>query len=138
MNQIPIPFTKPIIPIVSTVKRLDVYDPAMCCSSGICGPDVDPKLVQFASDVAWLKSKGVPVARHNLSQDPATFVASELVRSKLTERGEAALPLLVSGGKLVVAGRYPERAELAAWYGFSTPVTKATEESGCCGGSSCC
>lgn len=138
MNLSPNPFTKPIIPIVSTVKRLDVYDPAMCCSSGVCGPDVDPKLVQFASDVAWLKSKGVPVARHNLSQDPAAFVASELVRSTLTERGEASLPILVSGGKLVVAGRYPDRAELATWYGFPTSVTQPTVGAGCCGGSSCC
>jgi hypothetical protein len=30
--------------------RLDVFDPAMCCSTGVCGPEVDPQLVQFAAD----------------------------------------------------------------------------------------
>ena len=120
------------------MNSLDVFDPAMCCSSGVCGPDVDPKLVQFAADVAWLKSLGIPVQRHNLSQDPAAFMASELVRSVVTERGEAALPLLVSAGKLVAVGHYPDRAELSTIFGLSAPGAAASESSGCCGGGSCC
>ena len=48
-----------------------VFDPAMCCSTGICGPSVDPELVRFAADLDWLKSQGVSVERFNLSQQPA-------------------------------------------------------------------
>ena len=119
-------------------KRLDVYDPAMCCSSGVCGPEVDPKLVQFAADLSWLTSQGIPVERHNLSQNPAAFIANERVRNLLTERGEAALPLVMKGGKVVVVGRYPDRSELAALFGFSESTNPAPDASGCCGGSACC
>jgi hypothetical protein len=58
----------------------------MCCSTGACGPEVDPKLVQFAADLDWLKSQGVIVQRHNLSQNPAVFVENEAVKATLTEK----------------------------------------------------
>jgi hypothetical protein len=41
------------------MERLDIYDPAMCCSTGVCGPQVDPVLVRFAADVKWLQDQGV-------------------------------------------------------------------------------
>ena len=138
MSATSIPFNPSAIRFEPRSKRLDVFDPAMCCSSGVCGPEVDPMLVQFASDIAWLKSQGIPVQRHNLSQDAAAFVANPLVRDLLTERGEAALPLVLSGGKVVVAGRYPDRPELAALFGFSPTADPTAEESSCCRGSSCC
>ncbi|MFO1500060.1 MAG: arsenite efflux transporter metallochaperone ArsD [Verrucomicrobiota bacterium] len=75
-----------------TTQTLQVFDPAMCCSTGVCGPDVDTKLVQFAADLDWLKSQGVIVQRHNLSQNPAAFVENQAVQTTLTEKGEAALP----------------------------------------------
>lgn len=97
-----------------TMKTVQVFDPAMCCATGICGPDVDPKLVQFAADLDGLKSAGVIVQRYNLSQNPGAFADNELVRAALTERGEKALPLTLVNGKVAVTGRYPERDELEA------------------------
>ncbi|ODU25221.1 MAG: hypothetical protein ABS95_00390 [Verrucomicrobia bacterium SCN 57-15] len=101
------------------MKRLDVYDPAMCCSTGVCGPQVDPALVRFAADLKWLQEQGVEVRRFNLSQNPAAFVENELVRAALTEKGEAALPLLVTEGKVAASAHYPARAELAGWFGLN-------------------
>jgi hypothetical protein len=43
----------------------------MCCSTGVCGPGVDPQLARFAADVAWLQGQGVTVERFNLAQQPA-------------------------------------------------------------------
>jgi hypothetical protein len=107
----------------------------MCCSSGVCGPDVDLKLVRFAADSDWLKSQGVIVKRHNLSQNPAAFVENEAVRTALTEKGEAALPLLLADGKITATGRYPERSELAAWFKLEATATSASPAPGdCCGG----
>jgi len=71
---------------------MQVFDPAMCCSTGVCGPEVDTKLVQFAADLEWLKTQDVLVQRHNLSQNPAAFVENTTVQSTLREKGEAALP----------------------------------------------
>jgi AhpD family alkylhydroperoxidase len=93
-------------------SKLEVYDPAMCCSTGLCGPQVDPVLVRFAADVKWLQEQGAQVQRFNLSQNTAAFVENDLVKTALTERGEAALPLLLVDGRVLASGHYPEREQL--------------------------
>ncbi|MEX2043829.1 MAG: arsenite efflux transporter metallochaperone ArsD [Opitutus sp.] len=102
---------------------IQVYDPPMCCPTGVCGPTVDPVLVRFSADAQWLGEQGVEVRRFNLSQNPAAFVENELVRSALTEKGEAALPLLLLNGQVIASGKYPERAELAGALGLNSGAT---------------
>lgn len=65
---------------------LRVFDPAMCCSTGVCGPSVDPRLVAFAADLDWLKRHGVSVERYNLAQAPGAFVADAAVKEEEAER----------------------------------------------------
>ena len=72
-----------------TTQTLQVFDPAMCCSTGVCGPEVDTKLVQFAADLDWLKTQDVIVQRHNLSQNPAAFVENETVQSHADGKGRS-------------------------------------------------
>jgi len=31
--------------------KIQVLDPPRCCSTGVCGPNVDPELVRFAADL---------------------------------------------------------------------------------------
>ncbi len=57
------------------MPKLQVFDPAMCCSTGVCGPSVDPTLPRFAADLEWLQSKGVQVERYNLARDPRGIYA---------------------------------------------------------------
>jgi hypothetical protein len=116
-----------------TIQTLQVFDPSMCCSTGVCGPDVDPKLVQFAADLDWLKSQGVMVQRHNLTQNPAAFVENDLVKTALTEKREAALPVLLVNGKVAATGHYPARGELAALFKLEATATPAPVKSSCCG-----
>jgi hypothetical protein len=97
------------------MTTIQVFDPPMCCSTGVCGPSVDPALATFAADLGWIADQGVRVERHNLSQEPAAFADSDLVRGLLGERGDAALPAIVVDGMLRSWGRYPSRAELATW-----------------------
>jgi hypothetical protein len=97
------------------MSTIHVFDPAMCCSTGICGPSVDPKLVRFAADLDWLKSHGTTVQRFNLSQEPGAFVAMPGVKSALETRGEEALPVIVVDGEVKSVGLYPSREELASW-----------------------
>jgi hypothetical protein len=118
-----------------TTQTLQVFDPAMCCSTGVCGPGVDTKLVQFAADLDWLKTQDVIVLRHNLSQNPAAFVENEAVQAALTQTGEAALPVLLANGNTVATGRYPVRSELAGWFSLNVATTPApAKSSACCGG----
>ena len=97
------------------MATVEVFDPPMCCSTGVCGPSVDPALAAFAADLGWLSEQGVVVERHNLSQEPKAFADEDLVRELLAERGDEALPAVVVDGALRSSGRYPSRAELAAW-----------------------
>jgi arsenite methyltransferase len=99
-------------PPTSTKPKLEVFDPAMCCSTGVCGPDVDPKLVRFAGDLKWLQEQGVEVKRFNLAQNPGAFVANESAQAALNQKGEAALPLLLVEGQVLASGDYPERDRL--------------------------
>ncbi|MDZ7720169.1 MAG: arsenite efflux transporter metallochaperone ArsD [Balneolaceae bacterium] len=75
-----------------TKTLIEVYDPAMCCSTGVCGPDVDDSLADFANDVKWLKSKGVEVKRYNLGQEPEAFKANPPVLTRLQKGGTEVLP----------------------------------------------
>jgi hypothetical protein len=99
--------------------RLEVFDPAMCCSTGVCGPTVDPELVRFAGDLAWLSDHDVEVARHNLSQEPAAFVANEIVLAALNANGPECLPIVLVDGEPVVGVGYPGRQELVELLGLA-------------------
>lgn len=66
-----------------SASTIRVFDPAMCCSTGVCGPSVHPELARFAADVEWLQQQGVAVERFNLSQQPAAFAETPAVSDPL-------------------------------------------------------
>lgn len=117
------------------MTAVHVFDPAMCCSTGICGPSVDAELVRFAADLDWLKGQGVAVERFNLSQEPAAFADDSAVKAALETKGEAGLPVIKVNGEIRSSGVYPSRDELAAWAGLPGNVEAAPKatSSGCCG-----
>lgn len=114
---------------MSTSVNVRVFDPALCCSSGVCGPAVDPQLARFAADLEWLKGQGVSVQRFNLAHQPAAFAENVSVKAALETMGEAGLPLVQVDGQVKSTGCYPSREALAAWAGLGAPNVKA---SGCC------
>lgn len=93
--------------------KLQIFDPAMCCSTGVCGPSVDPALPRFAADLEWLKTKGVEVERYNLAQQVAAFTGNATVKSTLNAKGTKCLPLILFDGSIVAEGFYPTRRDLA-------------------------
>ena len=104
---------------MSEMTTVQVFDPPMCCSTGVCGPTVDPKLARFASDLQWLGSQGVHVERFNLAQQPQAFVSSALVKAALETNGNGCLPLIVVNGRIASQGDYPSRDRLAELAGVS-------------------
>lgn len=129
------------------MPTIAVFEPALCCNTGVCGQDVDQNLVAFTADLAWLTGQGATITRHNLANDPLAFAHTEAVRSFLEIAGSAGLPLVSVDGVTVLTGRYPTRAELARWSGLETsevvPAGAASlgltaTESSCCGDSGCC
>ena len=139
------------------MSTIQVFDPPMCCSTGICGPEVDSRLVEFAADLDWLASQGVTVRRFNLAQEPMRFAGNAAVKAMLERSPEDELPAIVVDGVVASSGRYPSRDELARMAGLSITVDAAGRTSAvgrikiatapCCGtaapaaasgGKSCC
>ncbi|MFW6077918.1 MAG: arsenite efflux transporter metallochaperone ArsD [Hyphomicrobiales bacterium] len=122
------------------MTTITVYDPPMCCSTGVCGPDVDPKLAQFAGDLDWLKARGIEVRRYNLSNEPGRFVENAEVKALLDRSGGDDLPAILVGDELVASARYPDRDELAVLAGVDLKQALEGAEqpqsvtSSCCGG----
>ncbi len=108
------------------MPKVQVFDPPMCCSTGVCGPEVDPALVRFAADLEWLKENGVDVERFNLSQEPAAFVGTATVAQAIRGRDDG-LPLLLVDGKVAAQGSYPSREVLAELAGVASPKSIYTE-----------
>ena len=118
------------------MTTIQVFDPALCCSTGVCGVEVDQQLVGFSADVDWAKQNGAEIERFNLAQQPMVFAENAVVKAFLERSGADALPLILVDGEVALAGRYPNRTELARWAGIVESAEKPA--SGCCSGSSCC
>jgi len=109
--------------------KLEVFDPAMCCSTGVCGPTVDPVLPRFSADLEWLKGKGVQVQRYNLAQEVGAFTGNPNVKTTLNSEGTKCLPLVLVDGVIVSQAIYPDRKVLAGFVGLEyEPEPVVTEE----------
>jgi hypothetical protein len=122
------------------MNSIQVFDPAMCCNTGVCGVDVDQQLVNFSTDVDWAKSEGISIERFNLAQQPMAFVENTVVKSFLERSGQEALPVVLVNGDIALAGRYPNRQEITRWAGITSAagVQDSAKENSCCSGGKCC
>lgn len=122
------------------MKTVQVYDKPMCCSTGVCGPQVDPVLPQFAADLDWLKSQGAHVDRFNLAHQPMAFIENKEIHQLLASEGTECLPVILVDGIIVSRKGYPSREVMASW--VSTSATKQlltiAKSGGCCGSTDCC
>jgi hypothetical protein len=111
----------------------------MCCPTGVCGPGIDPALLQIARDLRWLAARGVVVTRHGLAQEPDAFAATARVDELLGALGSTALPVTLVNGDVLVHGRYPSRDELTNALAGRDSTPTVDVSSGCCSpGSGCC
>lgn len=105
------------------MPKLEVFEPAMCCPTGVCGVNVDPVLVQFNADLQALAQSGVQVVRHSLAQEPAAFAAHPEVL-KAMEAGMDRLPIVTVDGRIVSTGLYPSKAQLMGKLGLAVPTAE--------------
>jgi len=127
-------------------KNMTVYDPAMCCSSGLCGVSIDPELLRVSTALETLKTcgEGIEINRYNLTNAPEEFVKNTEVNKLLTDEGVDVLPITVVDGKIVMTKRYPSNGEFEKLLGITCDclhgACSMVVEDLCCGGekSSCC
>ncbi len=115
---------------MSTVK---VFDPPMCCASGVCGADPDISLARFAADLQWLQGQGVDVQRFTLSQQPEKFTSEAAIMKAMNTGGTASLPIVMVDDQVVAERQYPSREQLAAKLGLIAAAASQSSKSGGCG-----
>lgn len=119
------------------MTKIEIFDPPMCCSTGICGNSSDPTLVNFASDIEWLKKQGVEVIRHGLALEPTEFAKNEAVKNLLNKKGNDCLPIITIGTTIISDSCYPSREQLASMckvqYNDDEAPPIHREENCCCG-----
>jgi hypothetical protein len=101
------------------MTKLEIFEPAMCCPTGVCGVSVDAALVQFNADLQALAQSGVEVARHSLSHDAAAFTANAEVMKEMGTSMDR-LPIVTIDGRIVSTGVYPTKAQLMGQLGLPT------------------
>jgi hypothetical protein len=123
-----------------TGVEVRVYDPPLCCATGVCGASVDPALAQAAADFTWLADRGATVARFNLASEPGAFTTEAKVAGLLAAFGDGALPAVLVGDRVLTYGRYPSREELAEVIEATNEPAAAPDAAtgGCAPGSGCC
>lgn len=130
------------------MKKMLIYEPAMCCSTGLCGVGVDPELLRISTVLNTLKKNGVEVQRFNLSNSPQEFVNNKAVNDFINKKGVNELPVTVLDGQMVITGRYPTNEEFVkllnvpmSFLGEPPKTVKVTPKRsrGCgCSGGNCC
>ncbi|WP_394237441.1 arsenite efflux transporter metallochaperone ArsD [Niallia oryzisoli] len=101
------------------MTKVEIFDPAMCCSTGVCGPSVDPELTRVASAVYSLEKKGFNIKRYQLTSDPDKFAENAEITRIFQEKGPDALPVVLVNDKAVKVGSYPTNEEFAEWFEVS-------------------
>ncbi len=118
------------------MKKIVIYDPAMCCSTGVCGPSVDKELLRVATVIENLNQNGAGISRFNLSGQPNAFVENQLINEQLKQSGPEILPITLVDGQVAKTKSYPTNEEFAQWTGLEINIQP--KKSGCCCDGGCC
>jgi len=117
------------------MKKMAIYEPAMCCDTGICGVGVDPELIRISTVLNALKKNGVGVDRFNLNNAPMAFVNNQAINKYINEKGPNGLPAVLLDNEIIIAGRYPTNAEFVSLLGIPESYLsepKSDKDGGCC------
>lgn len=123
------------------MKKMIIFDPAMCCSTGVCGPGVDPELLRVSTVINNLSNRGVVVERHNLTSNPQAFVDNKIINDILNNDGVDTLPVTIVDGEVIKTKSYPTDEEFCKFLEVPEDYLKSTIKIGtkkcnCKGG--CC
>jgi len=108
------------------MKKMMIFEPAMCCSTGVCGPSVDPELLRVSTVLNNLKNNGILVERYNLSSNPQVFVDNQTINKILNEHGIEVLPVTIVDGEVVKTKGYLTDEEFCKYLEVSEKYLKGT------------
>jgi hypothetical protein len=125
------------------MKKMYIYEPAMCCPTGLCGVGVDKELLRISSVLSNLEKNGVKVERFNLTNSPQEFVKNKEINQLMEEKGIKILPVTTVDNVVVKTGSYPTNEEMTKFLDVSPSfledvASNAKASGGCCSGGGCC
>ena len=120
------------------MKEMQIFEPALCCETGICGTSVDPELLRITTVIDRLKQNGFIVRRFNLNSAPMEFVSNPMVNAFLNQKGAEALPVVLVDGSIVIEGRYPTNEEILTLLELPSSALLPRNIEGTSGGGCCC
>ena len=124
------------------MKEMQIFEPALCCETGVCGASVDPELLRITTVLDRLKKNGIIIKRFNLNRSPMEFVTNQTINTFINQKGVDALPCVMVDGNIVIEGRYPTNEEimLLAEIPGEKLLPEQKKSAGCCCGNNggCC
>ncbi|TCK92827.1 arsenical resistance operon trans-acting repressor ArsD [Natranaerovirga hydrolytica] len=135
------------------MKKMIIFDPAMCCSTGVCGPSVDPELIRMSTVINNLEKKGITVERHGLSTNPEIFIKNKQINELINKEGVEILPVTLVDDEVIKTKGYLSNEEMAKILDVPSESLQSkpeddgspccsedntTSDSGCCGEDGCC
>lgn len=107
-----------VIPLINTLPisiapvDVEMFDPPMCCPTGLCGPALDQTLLDVNDMVLSLQRENLRVERYQMTSNPNAFLGNAEVMKLVREKQMEALPIVVVRGKLIKTGEYPTLVEI--------------------------
>ena len=101
------------------MKKIEIFDPAMCCPTGLCGTNISTELMRIAVVIETLKKQGITITRHNLRDEPQVYVTNQVVNDYLQKYGAEALPITLVDGEVAVSETYPTTRQMSEWSGVN-------------------
>ena len=96
---------------------IEIFDPPLCCPTGLCGPVLDTTLVDLSEAINSLQADGRTVVRHMMTADPQAFMRNRDVYQLIRERQLTVLPITVVRGRILKTDAYPSLDELQSALG---------------------
>ena len=112
------------------MKTMTIYEPAMCCSTGLCGVSVDPELLRISTVIRNLERQGIRVQRFNLNNYPNEFVKNIAVSQIMMEQGAEILPVTIIDGAIAKKSAYPTNEEISLWLGVPKSLLGGVSKAG--------
>lgn len=125
------------------MKNMIIFEPPMCCSTGICGPGVDKELLRVSTLINKLILKGIVIERYNLSQNPSAFVNNKMISELLHAKGADVLPVTIVNDEIVKQSSYLTNEEFLDYLNITIETLNEeslvnSKSSGCCCDGKCC
>ena len=119
------------------MKEIQIYEPAMCCSTGLCGVSINQELLRVSTIINTLSNKGFKIVRYNLSANPEAFLQNTKVNKYLNDNGAEILPITLLSGEIIKTKNYPTNIEFEAMLGVKLDIRGSINRSCNCNGGNC-